>query len=83
MADHAEQEQHQHQRADGAGGEFDGVHGVHAYRRGEHCHGAEDERQARPQRRAQVGGPEGGGYRHVGWQVARIVRHVGRKGDLP
>ena len=35
VADHAEQEQHQHQWADGAGGEFDRVHGVHAHRGGE------------------------------------------------
>ncbi|MCY1360638.1 hypothetical protein D9M69_472720 [compost metagenome] len=45
VADHAEQEQHQHQRADGAGREFHRVHGVHAHRRGQHGDGTEHEGQ--------------------------------------
>lgn len=83
VADYAEQKQHEHQRADGAGGEFDGVHGVHADWGGEHGDGAEDEGQAGAEGGAQVGGPEGGRHGYVGRQVAGVVRHVGREGDLP
>ncbi len=70
MADHAEQKQLQHQWADCASDKFYGVHGVHAHRGGEYGDGAEDEREARGQGRAQVGGPEGGCDGYVSWQVA-------------
>ncbi|MNJ44925.1 hypothetical protein D3C77_399990 [compost metagenome] len=83
MADHAEQEQHQHQRANAAGGQFHCIHGVHACRSGQHCHRTEHERQARTQRRTQVGGPEGRRHTNVLRQVARIVRDIRSKGDLP
>ena len=83
MADDAQQEEYQHQRADRAGRQLYRIHGFQPHRRRQHRYRAENKRQTGTERRAKIGGPERRGDGHIRRQVARIIRNIRGEGDLP
>jgi len=83
VADDVEQEQHHQNRPQPTGGLLDRCHRLGAFRRRQNRHRAKAERQNRPQRRAQISGPERFGDADIRRQITRIIGHVRRETNLP